>query len=91
MDLCCRCPNIGPQEIFNFCVQARHLLNFRACKLCLKEIPIDLQEHLISISEYFKSMPGRQPFFYYSGNARKVNISMDNPGEKYMINVKKVY
>ena len=46
MDLCA---NIGLQEICNFCVQIRYLLNFTACKLCLKKIPINFQEHLVPI------------------------------------------
>ena len=42
--------NIGAQEICNFCVQVRYLLNFRAYKLCLTKIPVDLQEHLLQVS-----------------------------------------
>ena len=35
-------------------------------------------------------MPNCEPFFYYSGNGKKVNISLDNPREPYTLNMKKV-
>lgn len=84
MDLCA---NIGLQEICNFCVQIRYLLNFTACKLCLKKIPIDFQEHLVPI---LKACMTVRYVFYYGGNAKKMNISLHNPEENYMTNIEKL-
>ena len=63
MDLCCTCEMCEPNEICNFCEQVRYLLNFKGYKLCVKKIPESMQQHLLPLDKYFKSMPVFQSFF----------------------------
>lgn len=86
MDSHCRCPNIGSQEICDFCRQVRYLLNFKVYKFCLKKIPVNFQDHMVLTTEYFKSMPSCQPFFKYCDKIKRVCIFLNNPNEKYMSN-----
>ena len=85
MDPDCKCPSIDAMEIYNFCRQMRYLLNFRAFKFCLKRIPESFQNHIVTTYQYFKRIPGCQPFFEYSKKLGKIDIYLDNPREHYYI------
>ena len=63
MELRCTCAICGPNEICNFCVQVKYLLNFRAYKLCVKKIPNSIQPHLVLLDKFFDSIPNCGPFF----------------------------
>ena len=85
MDPGCNCPPIDTLEIFNYCRQVRYLLNFRAYKLCLKKIPESIQDKIVTTHQFFKSMPGCQPFFAFSKELGRIDIYLDNPRESYYI------
>ena len=85
MDPECKCPSIGALEICNFCSQVRYLLNFRAYKFCLRGIPESFHHHIETTNQYFKRMPGCQPFFDYSKELGRTDIYLDNPREPYYI------
>lgn len=74
MDPKCQCPFIGSYDICNFFRQARYLFNFRAFKFCLKRIPENFQDHKVTTNQYFKSVPGCQPFFKYRQDLDKIDI-----------------
>ena len=74
MDPKCQCPFIGSHDICNFFRQARYLFNFRAFKFCLKRIPENFQDHKVTTNQYFKSVPGCQPFFKYRQDLDKIDI-----------------
>ena len=85
MDPGCNCLPIDALEIFNYCRQVRYLLNFRAYKLCLKKIPKSIQDKIVTTHQFFKSMPGCQPFFAFSKELGRIDIYLDNPRESYYI------
>lgn len=90
MALRCACTKIGSNNICNFCVQVRYLLNFRTYKICVKKVPLSFQENLVPINEYFENIVNCEPFFYYSPTGKEVDISLDNPSEEYMQYIRKV-
>ena len=69
MELHCTCPNI-----FNFCVEVKYLLNFRAFKICMNKVPESFQEHLAELPGYLGGISLWEPFFTYSPTGRKANI-----------------
>ena len=56
-------PFIGLNDVCNFCCQVRYLFNFRAFKFFSKKIPANFQDHIVTTSQYFKSMPGLSTLF----------------------------
>ena len=83
------CEVLGPYEVYNFCVQVKYLINFRAYKICMKKIPKNVQKNLVSLDIFLEdNMNMCKCFFHFSKN--KVNLKLDNPLEDYMLNVKKV-
>ena len=74
----CTCPILDPDEICNFFVQVRDLLNFRAFKICLKGIPASIQNHIVTLFYYFKRMPGCELFFAWNRDLNKFWIYIDN-------------
>ena len=85
MDPKCQCPFIDQQDICNFCYQVRYLFNFRTFKFCLKRIPENFQDHLVTTNQYFKSTPGCQPIFSYRQDFEKIDIFLNNPSENFVI------
>ena len=69
MELHCTCPNI-----FNFCVEVKYLLNFRAFKICMNKVPESFQEHLAELPGYLGGISLWEPFFTCSPTGRKANI-----------------
>ena len=62
----CTCKSLGPYEICNFCVQVKHLSNFRAYKICMKTIPKNIQQHLVPFDNFLKNdMTFCEPFFVF--------------------------
>ena len=89
MQLNCTCKDLGPYEIFNFWVQLKYLINFRVYKICMKNIPANISQHLVPLNNYLKNELTKCEQFFYFFN-QKVNIKLDNPLEKYMNNIRKV-
>ena len=77
-------------EICNFCIEVKYLLNFRAFKICMNKLPESFQEHLVQLPDYLDGIFLCEPFFKYSPTGRKVNIFFDNPKELCMVRVKKL-
>ena len=77
----CNCPFIGAYDIYDFCIQVKHLLNFKACKFCLKRISESIQEQMETTHQYFKRMKSCQPFFSFNKQRNRVDIYLDNPKE----------
>ena len=64
----CLCTSVSANNICNFCIHVKYLLNFKCYKLCLKRIPVNIQDKFITTCEYFKTMKGSDPFFILIGN-----------------------
>ena len=77
-------------KICNFCVEIKHLLNFRAFKIRMSKVPEIFREHLIQLPDYLDGIFLCKPLFKYFPRGRKVNIYLDNPKEVCMVRVKKV-
>ena len=76
----CKCKDAGPQEICNFCVSIRYILNFKCHKICVNELPDVFIDKVVPLDEYLKKI-NYDPFFYLSKNTGLVKFSLDNPEE----------
>ena len=47
----CGCKNLGPYEIFEFCVQVKYLINCHTYKLCIKSIPGNIAQNLVPLDK----------------------------------------
>ena len=77
----CECATAFANDICDFCIQVKHLLNFKCYKFCLERIPVSIQDKLIIASQYFKTIKGCEPFFYFNEDTSMVFLSLDNPLE----------
>lgn len=85
----CTCKNLCLYEICNFCVQVKYLINFGACKICIRNIPKNIPPKVVPLDYFLKNeLLFCEPFFVFSN--QKVNIKIDNRFEKYMLDLKKV-
>ena len=85
----CICAVKGKNEICNFCVEVKYLLNFKAFKFCINKVPENFQELIVSLSDYFNAVFPCMCFFKYSPTERKVNIFLDNPEELCLVGIKR--
>ena len=58
-------------EICNFCIEVKYLLNFKAFKFCLKKIPENFQGHMVSLPDYLNAIFLNMPFFLIFTNSKK--------------------
>lgn len=65
-------------NICNFCGHVCYVLNFRAYKICMREIPQSIKSKFVPIDEYFKNAKC-EPFFVYDRKSKKVLL--DNLSE----------
>ena len=77
----CTCVAASANDVCDFCVQIKYLLNFKYYKLCLERIPVSVQDKLITTPQYFKVTKGCQPFFYFNKERNVILVSLDNPAE----------
>ena len=77
----CKCVTAFANNICDFCIQVKYLLNFKCYKLCLERIPVSIQDKLITAPQYFKAMNGCEPFFYFNEERNNIVVSLDNPSE----------
>ena len=77
----CECATAFANDICDFCIQVKYLLYFKCYKFCLERILVSTQDELITASEYFKTIKGCEPFFYFNGDTSMVFLSLDNPLE----------
>ena len=77
----CTCATRPANDICDFCVQIKYLLNFKCYKLCLEKIPASIQVKLITAPQYFKVMKSCQPYFYFDEEKNRIFVSLDNPTE----------
>ena len=82
------CAVEGKNEICNFCVEIKYLLNFKAFKFCINKVPENFQELIVSLSDYFNAVLSCMCFFKHLPTAKKVNIFLDNPEELCLVGVK---
>ena len=87
MESRCSCAKKGPTWVFDFCIQVKYFINFGAYKICLKSIPENFQQHLVSLDRYLEEEITFCKIFFYFSN-KKVNILLDNPLETYMEDAK---
>lgn len=59
----CMCAVKEKNEIYNFCVEVKYLLNFKAFKFCLKKVPENFQGHMVSLPDYPYAIFPNKPFF----------------------------
>ena len=50
----CNCKYAGPQEVCNFCLSVRYILNFKCHKLCINNLPEILVNKVVPLDEYLK-------------------------------------
>ena len=48
----CFCASLRPYETCEFCVQIKYLLNFRACKFCLRTILKNIRQYLVPLDDF---------------------------------------
>ena len=66
------CAVKAKNEICNFCVEVKYLLNFKAFKFCINKVPKNFQELIVSLSDNFNAVFPCMCFFKYSPTAKKV-------------------
>ena len=71
-------PLLFANEICDFCIQVKYLLNFKCYKFCLERIPVSIQDELVTAHQYLKVMKGREPFFYFNEERNMIFLSLDN-------------
>ena len=74
----CKCKNAAPQEVCNFCISIRYILNSKCHKVCLDELPDTLIDKVVPLDDYLKKI-SCDPFFYLSKNTGLIEVSLDNP------------
>ena len=53
----CGCGELGPYNIFQFCVTLRYVLNFSLWKICIDEEKfIDCECHILHLKSFFVAM-----------------------------------
>ena len=68
-----------------YLLYVKYLFNYKANKFCLRSIPESIYENIVTPFQYFKSMPGCEPFFAWNKNLNRFEIYLDNPFEPYNI------
>ena len=62
----CTCKVVGSNEIRNFCVQVKYLINFRWYQICMRIIPKNIQPHLMPLDDFLKNeMPFCEPYLFF--------------------------
>ena len=59
----CICGVLTHDEICEFCIHVRYILNFRCLKLCVKRIPKILSDCVQTAPQYFAKIKICEPFF----------------------------
>ena len=74
----CKCSAAFANDICDFCIQVKYLLNFKCYKFCLERIPVSIQDELVTAHQYLKVMKGREPFLYFNEERNMIFLSLDN-------------
>ena len=77
----CTCATTSTNNVCDFCVQIKYLLNFKCYKFYLKRIPVSILDELITTPQYFKVMKDCQPFFYFNKERSMIPLSLLNTTE----------
>ena len=83
----CYCKSAGLYKLCSSCVAKRYVLNFRAIKFCMREIPSYLKNVAVDFNYFLKVKSSCEPFFIFKGNT--VVSSLDNPRYDLMNNNKR--
>ena len=86
MDARCTCSKKSSKFVCDFCIQVRYLLNFRAYKICVKK---NTSEFLAA--SYFRWIFRKNySLWAFDSEGKKVSVSLDNPREECMKNIRKI-
>ena len=77
----CKCATTFANDICDFCIQVKYLLNFKCYKLCLERISVSILDELVTAPQYFKVMKSCEPFFYFNEETNMIFLSLYNPLE----------
>ena len=77
----CTCATASANDICDFRIQIKYLLNSKCYKFCLERIPVSIKDKLITTFEYFEVMKSCQPFFHFNRGRNMIFLSLDNPLE----------
>ena len=77
----CLCKDGLSHKICGVCLSVRYLLSFKCFKICVEKVPDEFIEKVVSFSYYVKQI-NCDSFFFFSKNAKTVEISLDNPDEE---------
>ena len=87
----CTCTVKLSQEVCQFCCNIRYLLNFKYFKICVEQIPENLQKDMQALDQYVNEI-NCQPFFAHNKKSNSIEIHLDNPSfPKFPINTDHFY
>ena len=64
----CLRANGHSHEVYQFCFNVRHLLNFKCFKICIEFTPLSFENELVTFCQCFKSTKECELFFLQSGD-----------------------
>ena len=82
----CFYKNCSHYELCSLCVERRYIINFKAKKICLGEIPDYTKNDVIKFDYFLKEKMKSEAFYFFCNNI--VICSLDNP--KYYDIIKNV-